>query len=763
MTTGEPPVEVLDPSKETQREPDRRRRVRRQRDLSMHPEHGVLLLVLVASALLEGHGISHNGYGNNFYSAAVKSMLLSWHNFFFVASDPGGLISVDKPPLGLWLQVLSAKILGFHALSLLIPEAACGFLTVLFTYFIVAPRFDRWTAVGAAAVVAVFPGFVATTRDNNVDALLILLMLVAGWVLLRAIETDRLRTLLLAAVFAGLAFNTKALAAYVVVPGMGLAYLVCAKGSIRRRAVRTAAAALVLGVVSLIWIVTVDFVPQSQRPYVGGTTDDSEISLTFAYNGFGRVAGQVGGSGQSFSSGVVGATQANPAPNSNAITGLRIKAMEKDGIGWKPLPAGFSLPASDDKPGGSTGATGTTGLSGATGSTAPYVWTDTGVLAGTTGVTTIPWDQYVPQTPTTTTTPATPVSLRSYSPVALGPSPGPLRLFGAAFGTQAAWLLPFALVGLVALMLVLFRDISRQDKRLALLLVFGGWLLAEVVVLSASDGIVHPYYTSALAPGVAMMAACGVWAFAELARRDRRYLALPAIAIALTVFEQIHLLAGQHNYLEWLWPVLILAGAVCIVVTWLRPAVSQGTIAAVLVALLIAPALYSKTVWEVPVDGTFPAAGPYVDAGQGGIGAARPTYPILAQLFRYADPRTPHARWAVLTQASITAAPMILLGYRAAAVGGYGTQTPGVTPKQLANLVANGEARFVMLGGAYAWRGGNAASQAVRQACTIVKPQLWRPPTNIGTPQKPVWFYPIGGLNYVLYDCKGYASQLASA
>jgi 4-amino-4-deoxy-L-arabinose transferase-like glycosyltransferase len=760
MTAGEPPVAVERPAAE-QAQPGRPRARRRllPRPSEPHPAHGALLLVLIVSALLEGHGISHNGYGNNFYAAAVQSMLRSFHNFFFVSADPGGLMSVDKPPLALWLQAVSAKVLGFHALVILLPEAACGFLAVLCTYYVVAPRFGRWTAVGAAGVVAVCPGFVATTRDNNPDALLILLMLLAGWALVRAIETDRLRTLILAAVLAGLAFNTKALAGYLVVPGMGLAYLVCANGSWRRRAVRTAGGALVLGVVSLVWIVAVDLIPQSQRPWVGGTTDDSEISLTFAYNGFGRVEGQVGGSGTSFASGVVGASQANPAPNSNAIAAERLKALEVDGIGWKPLPAGFSLGST-----GTTGATGATGASGQTGSTGPYVFTDTGVLAGTTGVTTFPWDRFVPQTsPTTTTTPAAPVSLRSYSPVALGPSPGPLRLFGSAFGTQAAWLLPFALVGLIALMLVLFRGGSRRDRRLALFIVFGGWLLAEFVVLSTSNGIVHPYYTSALAPGIGIIAACGAWACVKLVQRDRRYLLLPAAAVALTVAEQISLLAGQHNYLRWLWPLLILAAVCGVVLLLLRPRLAAITIAVMLGAALVAPFFYAKTVWEVPVDGTFPAAGPYTVAGQGGIGAPRPTYPILARLFQYADARAPHAKWAVLTQAAITAAPMILLGHRAAAIGGYGTQTPGVTPKQLGHLVAKGQARFVMLGGAYAWRGGNAASQAVRQACAIVDPKLWRSATNIGTPQHPVWFYPLGGLNYVLYDCKGYAGRLESA
>jgi 4-amino-4-deoxy-L-arabinose transferase-like glycosyltransferase len=703
------------------------------RERMLRPAHLALAVVLVVSALLEGHGISHNGYGNNYYSAAVKSMLGSLHNFFFLASDPGGLITVDKPPLGLWLQVLSAKVLGFHALAILIPEAACGFLTVVLTYFIVAPRFGRWTAVAAAAGVAVFPAFVASTRDNNLDALLILLMLLAGWATVKAIETDRLRTLLLAAALAGLAFNTKALAAYLVVPGMGLAYLLCAQGSIQRRVLRTAAAAVVLAAVSLVWIVSVDFVPQDQRPYVGGTTNDSELTLTFGYNGFGRVAGEVGGSGTSFASGVLGNSAAHPAPGTSSVPGSVLQSLEV-----KPK----------------------TGASGATGLTIGTPDSQVGVLAGTTGVTVIPSTYGQPPVSSTPTAPVAPIVLRHYSPIALGPAPGLLRLFGTGFGDQAAWLLPFALLGLVGLAIMFLRA-PRHDRRLPLLLVFGGWFVVEAVVLSFSDGIVHPYYTSALGPGTAIVCACGAAAFVALARRDRRYLVLPVLALATTVGVQIHLLSQQYDYLKWLWPILILAVVACVALMSLRPRLIAATVAAGLAALLVVPALYSKTVWEVPVDGTFPAAGPYTDSGQGGVGASKPTLPILAKLFSYTNARAPHARWTVLTQASITAAPMILLDYKAAALGGYGTQTPAVTPKRLATLVAQGEARYMLMGGAYTWRGGNSASGAIKEACALVPPQLWRPPTLIGTPTHPIGWYPYGGQNYALYDCKGHTKQLA--
>ena len=115
------------------------------------PHRVAFALVLAFSALLECYRLGQNSWANDYYSAAVKSMLGSLHNFFFVASDPGGLVSLDKPPLGLWLQTVSAAIFGFHPLSLLVPEALCAVATVAVIYWIVAPRFGVWPGVAAAA------------------------------------------------------------------------------------------------------------------------------------------------------------------------------------------------------------------------------------------------------------------------------------------------------------------------------------------------------------------------------------------------------------------------------------------------------------------------------------------------------------------------------------------------------------------------------------------------------------------------------------
>ncbi len=307
-------------------------------------------------------------------------MLQSWHNFLFVSADPAGLISIDKPPLGLWVQAASAKVFGFSPLSLLLPQAIAGVAAVAALYLIVRKRYGTLAATASALTLAAFPAFVAVSRDNNLDTLLILLMTLACGAALRATETGRLRTLLGSAVLVALAFNTKALAAYLVVPGIAAGYLCCAPGPLRRRVGHLLLAGVVCGVLSLAWMVAVDLTPAAQRPFVGSSTDNSELGLTFGYNGFGRVGGQNGGPGAVVNQEVLPAVQAPAALSRASTSTVRLP---------KPSP-----------------------------DVAPKV-----------------------------------AATIHESPIAFGTSPGPLRLFRNGFGDQDAWMLAFALIGLVAVAL----------------------------------------------------------------------------------------------------------------------------------------------------------------------------------------------------------------------------------------------------------------------------------------------------------------------
>jgi hypothetical protein len=231
----------------------------------------------------------------------------------------------------------------------------------------------------------------------------------------------------------------------------------------------------------------------------------------------------------------------------------------------------------------------------------------------------------------------------------------------------------------------------------------------------------------------------------------------------LTLATELELLHHNYNYLKWLWPILALVVLGCCVVLWLRPRQTVAALTVGLATMLVMPTIYSASVWEVPVDGTFPAAGPYTDVGEGGIGVTPVDRAIYTKLLSYLDVHAPTEHWAVLTQAAVTAAPMILLGGRAAPLGGYSTRIPVLTPRGLAKLVAGGRARYVLLGGPYSSRGGNAASRAVALECRVVPAHLWRPPVIEGTKTHPIKVYPYGGLNYQLFDCAGRAAALASA
>jgi 4-amino-4-deoxy-L-arabinose transferase-like glycosyltransferase len=272
--------------------------------LEAHRHRVALAGVLLVSALLDFLHLERNGWANDYYAGAVRSMTESWHNFLFASFDPGGLVSVDKPPLALWVEALSAKLFGFSSFAILAPEALAGVAAVWVLYLVVARCFGRVAALAAALALAVSPVSVAVNRDNNPDALFVLLLVLAVWAGCRAVESGRLRWLAGSAVLVGLAFNTKMLAAAIVVPGLALGYLLGARASGRARLAQLGAAGVVLAAVSAAWIVAVDLTPAADRPYVGSTSDNSALSLALGYNGLGRVTGQEGGT--SFGGGGLG-------------------------------------------------------------------------------------------------------------------------------------------------------------------------------------------------------------------------------------------------------------------------------------------------------------------------------------------------------------------------------------------------------------------------------------------------------------------------
>jgi len=257
--------------------------------LKQNWEKPAIAAILLLAAFLTCFEIWNEGYGNEFYTAAVKSMTMSWHNFFFASLDPGGFITVDKPAPGLWLQCLFALVFGVNGWSVILPEALCSVASVWVLFRMVKRSFGAAAGVLSALFLSLTPIFIAASRSNNLDAALVLVCLLSVWALLRAAEEGSLKFLILSMALLGVGFNIKTLEAYLYLPAICLVYFFAANTTWKKRILHLLIATVVLLVVSLSWALTVDLIPAGERPYVGSSTTNSELALALGYNGLDRV------------------------------------------------------------------------------------------------------------------------------------------------------------------------------------------------------------------------------------------------------------------------------------------------------------------------------------------------------------------------------------------------------------------------------------------------------------------------------------------
>ena len=252
--------------------------------------------LLVATAILYMWGLGASGWANDFYSAAAQAGSQSWKALFFGASDAANSITVDKPPLSLWAMALSVRIFGLSSWSILIPQALMGVASVGVLYATVRRWFGAPAGLLAGAVLALTPVATLMFRFNNPDALLVLLLVVAAYALVRALETGSVRWMVGVGTAIGFGFLTKMLQALVVVPGFAIVYLIAAPVVLSARVRHVLAAGLAMVLSAGWWVAIVELTPASMRPYVGGSQNNSVLELIFGYNGFGRLTGNETGS-----------------------------------------------------------------------------------------------------------------------------------------------------------------------------------------------------------------------------------------------------------------------------------------------------------------------------------------------------------------------------------------------------------------------------------------------------------------------------------
>ena len=253
--------------------------------------------LLAVTAVLYLWNLSASGYGNSFYAAPAQAASVSWKAWFFGSFDASNFITVDKPPASTWVMGLSGRIFGFSSWSMLAPQALEGVAAVGLLYATVRRWSGPTAGLLAGAALALTPAAALMFRFNNPDALLTLLLVVAAYCVVRALEKAGTGWLLLAGSAVGFAFLAKMMQAFLPLPAFVLVYLICAPTPLRRRLLQLIGALIALIVSAGWWVAIVELWPASSRPYIGGSENNSILELVLGYNGLGRILGGQGNGG----------------------------------------------------------------------------------------------------------------------------------------------------------------------------------------------------------------------------------------------------------------------------------------------------------------------------------------------------------------------------------------------------------------------------------------------------------------------------------
>jgi 4-amino-4-deoxy-L-arabinose transferase-like glycosyltransferase len=576
-----------------------------------------LLTLLVGTAVLYLWGLGASGWANDYYAAAAQAGTQDLTAWLFGSHDAGNAITVDKPPAALWFMALSGRLFGFNAFTMLLPQALMGVGAVALLYAAVRRVSGPSAGLIAGAALALTPVAALMFRFNNPDALLVLLMVLAAYCVVRAMESGSTTWMVFAGTALGFAFLTKLLQAFLVAPGLALAFLVAAPVGMWQRIWKLLAGGFAMVVSAGWYLMLVELWPAGSRPYIGGSTNNSLLQLALGYNGIQRIAG--GG-----------------------------------------FPGGGPGGHAGDGPGGHGG----------------------------------------------------------FGPgsVFFGGEPGIGRMFGQSMGTEASWLLPAALIGLVAA-LWLTRKAARTDQLRASLLMWGGWLLVTAAVFSFMDGIIHPYYTVALAPAIAALVGISVRELWQ--HRERLWSRLVLAAMSATTGVWAFVLLDRTP--DWL-PALrwiVVVGSVIMAVLLAAGAQHKGRVAAAFAAGAIlfgaaAPTAYAietvATSHNGPVSTSGPSKGDVFGhpggpggpggaggpgGGHGGPGGGMAQNAALIEMVQGRN-----NRWAAATVGSMGASSLELkTGASIMAIGGFTGSDASPTLAEFQGYVAQHEVKYFIDGG----------------------------------------------------------------
>ncbi|WLR61154.1 glycosyltransferase family 39 protein [Guptibacillus hwajinpoensis] len=525
-----------------------------------------LVFIVILSAFLNAFNIWKDEYVNTYYTMTVGSMMESFHNFFFASLDSAGSVTVDKPPVTFWIQTLSAEIFGLHGWSVILPQALAGVGSVLLLYFLIKPSFGTTAARLSALAMATTPIAVAVSRTNNIDSMLVFTLLLATYFLFKGVKNNSTWSLIGAFAIIGIGFNMKMLQAYMVLPAFYLFYLLAAKTNWKKKAKVLASATAVLLAISLSWAVIVDSIPEDERPYIGSSDTNSVLELAFGYNGLSRLTGDQNGTPGD------GGTSGNNTPTGlNAPEGASDQVIGNNGRTQQGPPSN-----QNGNQGGAVGDAAQATQGGQPGGSQ-------GNMFGT-------------------------------------GEEGPLRLFQSELSGQASWLLPFAILSSIGLLIGFrFRETTMKQIETIFWL---AWLIPIGIFFSIA-GFFHQYYLIMLAPPIAALFGTGGIQLFEYYRNESNWKSwLLPISIGLTSLFQWVIMKPYDEVIGvgWSLSVLILGVLFTLLLTILKYRKSSHTSAisiTMLLILLIGPLYWATTPIVYGGNSALPEAGPNTEQSVG--------------------------------------------------------------------------------------------------------------------------------------------------
>ncbi|MDF2505886.1 MAG: family glycosyltransferase, 4-amino-4-deoxy-L-arabinose transferase [Clostridium sp.] len=638
-------------------------------------------LILILSIVLNFANLGIEGYANTFYAAGVKSMMMNLKNFFFASFDPSGFVTIDKPPLGFWLQTISAKIFGFSGFSIILPQALAGVLSVALIYYIVKKSFGTLAGLVSALCLSVTPITVAAGRNNTIDNLLLITSLIACLAILKAAEKGKFKFLLLSLIFIAIGFNIKMVEAYMVAPAIYITYFLSSTIPFKKKIKHLILGTVILLAISLSWAIIVDLVPANNRPFIGSSTNNTVMELIVGHNGLQRVG--IGGR--------------NVGGNLRSQDSLKNRSNNRNKINRMPVQGELSNPSNKN------------------------------ISA-----------QY---------------GMRNTS------NPSIIRLFSNNnMSDQIAWLLPFALIGFLALILngaFRFSFDNRQNLSLVLWIV---WLLTEFIYFSFVKNITHTYYLTTMAPSIAALVGIGLSSMWEVYKKHEWKSWFLPIAFIINALVEMRILSYNYGKSNGYKIIIIITAILCFIasisliiinISKLEDKIlhkrisilSKTTVSIAFIGILIAPTIWSFTPMFYKMNGSSPSAGlelSYSNQGRNTIVSNN------SKLIKFLEANRTNEKYLVAVPSAMSYGSDLILetGDQVMTIGGFSGSDKIITVNQFKQLVDSGAIRYAIVNtvsnsggmGAYGFMGNNsnnALMNWIKQNGKIIPESKWQNSTNL--------------------------------